>query len=135
MTARSSPGILLPDRRVHVSRRQYLRRIGSHSQVVDPGRHIVESVVDAWWNDYDIAGADLPLLRRRLERALEAGANDDLHDIAVGSGRLCVDDFATGEKRATARDDVVDLGDLLVHDGADWSARLRRRSTKHTDAD
>src|SRR6188768_4470629 len=126
---------LLPDRWMDVSRRQHVSRIGPHRQIIDPARHIVEAVINARRNDHDIARSDLPLLRGRLEGSLAARTNGDLHDLAIGRRRSGVDYFPAGEERASARDDVVHLGDVLVHDRADGSPRLRRGSPKHAHSD
>jgi hypothetical protein len=56
---------------------------------------------------------------RAVPVALAAWAYDDLHDLAIRRCWFGVDHFTAGKECSGARDDVVDLGDVLVHDGAD----------------
>src|SRR4029453_12797186 len=119
----------------HVSCRQYVIGIRPDRHVLHVIVHVGEAVIHAGRDDDDVAGADFARLRRLLEYSLVAGADRDLHDLAVRGKRLRPLHGTTREQRAGARDDVVDLGHLLVVDRAHGRSWLRRGTAQHADAD
>src|SRR5262245_60242126 len=110
---------------MHVTGWKHLVRVGAHRQVLDTRRDLIEAVVDAWRNDDHVTRPHLATLRGLVKCRGVAWPDDDLDDLVVGSDRPRVGDRATGDQRTRARDDVVDLGNVLVIDRTDRRPGLR----------
>src|SRR5262245_36367126 len=61
---------LLLDRWMNVASRPHVIRIGPHRQIVDSSRDVVEAVIHAGGEYYDILRTDAPFLSWRLERRI-----------------------------------------------------------------
>ena len=96
---------------------------------------LTEAVIHTRGDNHDVARADHPARGRLDERRVVAGTDHGRDELAISRDRLDVLDLAAGDEGARPRDDVVDLGDLRVVDGAQRRAGLGGTPPQHGDAD
>ena len=70
---------------MQIASREHFRRVGPHRQIIDTGRHLVETVVDTGRNDDHVARPHLAPLRRLVKRRGVAWPDDDFDDLAVAA--------------------------------------------------
>src|SRR5437867_2293093 len=88
-------------------------------------------MVDAGWNDHDVAGGNLSTLTRLRERRVVARTHNRGDKLVVGCDRSDVVDIAARHERAGSGHDVVHLGHFRVVDGVHWRTRLDGATTQH----